>query len=419
MNRFYARLLLMTVLGAVGFSLRAFSLFSQAIKPKVYDPFEALIGMSEKQFFNEYGFSNAGKEFLKAKLQGKQGEFYVQQVKPFDSAALECLKQRENGCFAYGKVTFSVIEGGELPSGTSFQKHLDVAALQALPENNGALFQVASNLNALELNGTNKERIYTYIPLRTQGEICALSAMPGIIDRMYLQSPINFLTCFNWHGHVAYTEGYFPSMPDMDSRFKNMSSKDILQASSTLCVGVQKNVCVTSGLRDFSSGAFRAVPVASAGQRITQVFTAALDPYNNDETNFGFENLARTLLHGAYKGTFDVAYDANARKIFLTLVGGGVFRNKFEWIAEAVATAFQEFSYKNNAFKTNDVHKPIDVVLILYHIPAPQKSTKDWKNAEACFKFLVCKSSGTWTRYTSTGKEVAHGRHYNAEWFPH
>ncbi len=388
--------------------LSAFSFFSIGNKPVIYDSFKELIGMGEQQFFDQYGFSDAGKQFLKNKLEGKQGTFYVKQVEPFDSAALAVMAQKENGCFT-SKVKFSIIEGGEIPTGKSFQRHLDVAALQALPENNGAVFQVASNLNALELNGTKKERIYTYIPLRTQGEICALSAMPGIIDRMYLQSPINFLKNFNWQGPVTYTEGYFPCMSEMNTRFKDMTYDDIVRTCSTLSVGVQKNVRVTSGLRDYIQKhwtlvAFKAVPVQGIDQRITQVFTAALDPYNNSmlTKTLGFENLARTLLHGAYKGTFDVAYDLKAKKIFLTLVGGGVFQNKFEWIAEALQIAFLDFSYKKGTASL-----PVEVVLILYHIPAHQKLTEDWKKTENCFKWLVFKSNGTWTRYMSSGKKVA------------
>ncbi len=407
MNRFYARIVLLSVFCALTFSVSASSWLSVA-----YDPFKELIGVSEQQFFNEYGFSDAGKEFLKAKLQGKQGKFYLKQVEPFDVQFFsEHKKEKMN--FVRG-ITFSVIEGGENPSETFFQKYLDVAALQALPENNGALFQVASNLNALELNGTKKERIYTYVPLRTQGEICALSALPGIIDRMYLQLPINFLKNFNWHGPIMYMEGYFPFMSGMHTRFKDMTYDDIVQTCSTVSVGVQKNVCVTSGLRDYSSDQFKAVPVQGIDQCITQVFTAALDPYNNRALakTFGFENLARTLLHGAYKGTFDVAYEMGTKKIFLTLVGGGVFQNKFEWITEALSVAFRDFSYKKDPGfwgRHEGADIPVDVTLILYHIPAHQKRTKDWLCAEKTLKKLVEISKGSWIRYTSFGSQKIGG----------
>lgn len=215
---------------------------------------------------------------------------------------------------------------------------------------------------------------------------------------MYLQPPINFLSYFNWHGPVAYTEGYFPFMSGMHTRFKDMTYDDIVQTCSTLSVGVQKNVCVTSGLRDFSSGTFKAIPVQGTDQRITQVFTAALDPYNNRALvkTLGFENLARTLLHGAYKGTFDVAREVGATKLFLTMVGGGVFQNKYEWIVDAIRAACCYFP-------ENISHEPLQVTLVLYYISPADKQEEDWKSAEKILKHLVSQTGGTWIRYSTKG----------------
>jgi hypothetical protein len=398
MNRFYTRMSFVLILGTVSLSLRAFSFFSGFSNGVAYDPFNAVVGIGEQQFFNEYGFSEAGKEFLKQKLQGQQGKFYLKQVERFDSKLLLLWKERELLIVDPVRVKFSIIEGGENPSGTSFQKYLDVTALQALPENNGAVFQVASNLSCLESTGTKQERISRYYLSRAQGQLCALSALPGTIDRMYVQPSINLLKNFYWRGPVSYTEGYFPYLPDMDSRFKDMSYEDILQASSTLCVGVQKNVCVTSGSRDYKTRGFKAVPVRLPNQSITQVFTAALDPYNNRMLThtIGFKNLASILLHGAYKGTFDVAREVGAKKLFLTLVGGGVFQNKYHWIAEAIRAACFDFP-------ENNYHEPLEVTLVLYHISPNDKQEDDWKNAEGILKELVSQTGGTWTRYTSSG----------------
>ena len=371
-------------------SFNATASFSQAIS---FDPFKALIGISEQQFFKTYGFSDAGKYFLQKNLKSRQGTFYLHKVAPFRA-------QPDRYPFPF---VFSVIEGRTNPTGTSFQQYLDVAALQAHPDNNGAVFQVASNLDALEANGSKNIRIYQYIPIKTQGEICVLSAMPGIIDRMYLQPSVNLLKDFNWNGPVPPVEGYFPYYSGMHSHFKNMTYSDILEAASTVCVGVQKDVVVTSGLRDFSSHSFKAVPVKRTkqniskgiNQRITQVLTAALDPYNNRDLQHtkGFENLARTLLHAAYKGTLDVAYDLKAKKLFLTLVGGGVFENKFTWIAQAIDAACGQFRHVTDA--------PLEITLIVYHIPPHIKETSDWKNAESIFKNLVKGSKGTWNRYSN------------------
>lgn len=385
----YKKIFLLLALTFQSFSTAAN--FSQTIS---YDPFKAVIGINEQQFFTTYGFSENGKLFLRKKLNDTQGTFYLHKVAPFAS-------QPDRYPLPF---TFSIIEGGEFPSGTSFQQYLDVAALQALPENNGAIFQVASNLDALEANGSKNIRIYQYIPIKTQGEICVLSAIPGIIDRMYLQPSVNLLKDFNWNGPVPHVEGYFPHYPGLHSHFKTMNQQDIAQAASTIYVGVQKDVVVTSGLRDYASSSlkgfsvFKAIPVKGSQQKITQVLTAALDPYNNRDLQHtkGFENFARTLLYGAYKGTFDVTYDLKAKKLFLTLVGGGVFENKFEWIAQAINAACEQFRHINTT-------PPLEVTLIVYHIPTHTKETQDWKTAEQIFKRLIRETKGTWKRYNKAG----------------
>ena len=217
MNHFYRRVTFGLIFCTMSFSLHAFSLFFQAPECVTYDPFEALIGMSEQQFFSKYGFSDAGKEFLRKKLQNKQGEFYVKGVEPFKADSSHKGFQDVSLEFPY---TFSVVEGGENPTGKSFQKKVDVAALQALRANNGAVFQVASNLNCLESSGSKNEKISHYYGCRAQGQMSVLSALPGIIDRMYLQPSINLLAYFNWNGSIAYTSGKFPQVTDIDIRFK-------------------------------------------------------------------------------------------------------------------------------------------------------------------------------------------------------
>jgi hypothetical protein len=377
------------------FSLPLFPGFSSSV---VFDPFEKLIGVSEQQFFNKYGFSEAGKKFLRERLQNKQGEFYVKKVEPFQYAYC--------GKIDKGGVRFSIVEGGENPVGKSFEKNVDVAALQALPENNGAVFQVASNLSCLESTGTKQERISNYFGVRAQGSRCALSALPGIIDRMYLQPPINLLAHFDCNGPIPYTSGTFPYVPDLGFRirFEHMNLDDIYRAAETMSVGVQKNVCITSGLWDFSNGEFRAVSVEGTDQRITQVFTAAVDPYNNapaDIIRIGFKNLAYTLLYGAYKGTFDVVREVGAKKLFLTMVGGGFFKNDYFWITQAITTACCDFS--ENKKNTDE---PLQVTLVLYYISPVDKQKEGWegwKNAERWLQHLVFKTGGTWTRYTSSG----------------
>src|ERR1700761_4068910 len=64
----------------------------------------------------------------------------------------------------------------------------DVRQLHAAPEYAGALFQVASQFNALEMAGpdvTPENGVTRYIYDQTQGPACALAAAPATIYRNY------------------------------------------------------------------------------------------------------------------------------------------------------------------------------------------------------------------------------------------
>jgi hypothetical protein len=107
------------------------------------------------------------------------------------------LRSRVNGR-AYGIGRFETPTVGELRERTT--EHLpgrlhvrhqvigDVLELHALPENAGALFQVASQFNCLEFVGpemTPEDGITPYKDDPTQGPACALAAAPATVFRNY------------------------------------------------------------------------------------------------------------------------------------------------------------------------------------------------------------------------------------------
>ena len=64
----------------------------------------------------------------------------------------------------------------------------DVRTLHAAPEYAGALFQVASQFNALEMVGPSvapEEGVTRYEHDRTQGPACAMAAAPALVVRNY------------------------------------------------------------------------------------------------------------------------------------------------------------------------------------------------------------------------------------------
>jgi hypothetical protein len=55
-----------------------------------------------------------------------------------------------------------------------------------------------------------------------------------------------------------------------------------------------------------------------------------------EQEKFVREGFAQPFLDAAYEGTIRVARMFGKRKVFLTLVGGGVFRNDLDWLALSI-----------------------------------------------------------------------------------
>ena len=344
--------------------------FNQSKQMAPFKPFEQCIRVDESEL--RKFTTEKQKNVINLALDGAQGSFFTQKIESFS--------KNKTKKFPF---SFNVIQG----NGSS-NRHVDVAALQADPINQGALFQVASNLDCLEADGGKRFLVTDYIRYNTQGEIAVLSAAPGIIDRMYLQPDVRLLKDFNWNGSVPLSAGYFPKYPSLDTQFKNMSQNDIFNAAATVNVGVQHDVMVTSGFRINSFNSLKAEMPRSL-QKITQVLTAALDPYNNynQVKTDGFKNFARVLLHAAYKGTFDVARKLGIKKVYLTLVGGGVFQNDYRWISEAITSACNDLACHPEA-------EGMEVVLIVYS--KPNVDPAQWGTFSKDIQQLCKSHNGKW-----------------------
>jgi len=311
-------------------------------------------------------------------------------------------KKTSTGC-----VRFNVIEGYDNPNNAWFREKLDTPALQALSENNGAVFQVASNFDCLEGGGGDHSQIMDYLlpGMYVQGEACAISALPGTIARKYFLPKINLLQDFNKKWNIGYSSGYVQKISKIDEWFGSLTDQEIYDAAQFVKVGVQMDTYVTGGFgpirselkSEYLSGKYKAVKVdfKKGNQKVTQVFTAALNPYYNNPTTKGFKNLAKIFLHAAYRGTLQVAESAESQKVYLTLIGGGVFQNKIEWIAEAI-----EYELKNVLSKVSQ--KPLEVNLVIYYSNG-YINKSDYKKAEDIFLKLVKQTGGLWTRYKDDG----------------
>lgn len=232
----------------------------------------------------------------------------------------------------------------------------DVRELHADPANAGALFQVASQFNLLEMTGPNvtPERgvgIYENDP--TQGPACAIACGAGTIYRNYFadvdgqtgQTANRQIDCSADLGHELgnisgrlwkMQNGYlFPSdvgLAEISERLRAADEPERDSLLGQLRIGLQLNAEVT---------------LEGASHRVSQAYCSALPVAYGRQPIDQWAEFARLVLDAAYEATLAAAV-ANAartgnRVVYLTLLGGGVFGNRDQWIMSAIERAFQTY----------------------------------------------------------------------------
>lgn len=232
----------------------------------------------------------------------------------------------------------------------------DAAQLHQQPEAHGALVQVASQFNLLEMPSpdvTPEAGITAYAYDHTQGPACAMACAAGTLVRNYLvelptglgqtaQRQINtlqdVLTTLEKLGLTGFEmrNGYLMApTATMQSTAQKLRALDAVQCDQLrqqLQIGVQHHSQVTAA-------------GAPAGQKLTQAYCAALPIAYNQGHLKDWEPMARLVLEATYEATL-LAGVLNAQttgnpRVYLTMVGGGVFGNPVEWILQAMERALQ------------------------------------------------------------------------------
>jgi hypothetical protein len=121
-----------------------------------------------------------------------------------------------------------------------------------------------------------------------------------------------------------------------------------------LRIGLQSNTEVTFG----TTG-------ESPGHLVSQAYCSAVPVGYSDQPASRWEPLARLVLDATYEATLTAAAinaeSTGNRSVFLTLVGGGVFGNRTEWIVDAIRRAV-----------TRHDGADLDVVIVSYGSPKPE-----------------------------------------------
>ena len=228
----------------------------------------------------------------------------------------------------------------------------EARAMHADPELAGALFQVASQYNLLEMTSpsvTPEDGVTRYVTDHTQGPACAVAAGAATIYRNYfapvgdesgqtrdrqidalahagdalsakLSRPASELWTMR-NGYALCTRNGLRAITDLLERGTDQDRDDL---RSRLAIGLHRDVQVTD---------------VREPHHVSQAFCSALPVAYGDGRPAEWEAFARLVLDAAYEATLLAAVGEESNVVLLTRLGGGVFGNADAWIDDAIARA--------------------------------------------------------------------------------
>jgi hypothetical protein len=245
----------------------------------------------------------------------------------------------------------------------------NIQSIHLDPENNGAVFQVASQFNLLEMVGphVSPERgVGIYENDFTQGPACAISCGAGTIYRNYfvningeigqsrdnqidclseLGAKLNNLTMDFWSMQNGYALSTKDALIRLSEILNSKTKQEYDELKGLLKVGIQWNTQVT--LND-------------SNNLVSQVYCSALPVAYSGIDPIYWEPFARLILEATYEATLYTAlinYERTGNpKIYLTLIGGGAFGNSSAWIFDAIRQAIDKFR-----------NTPLEVKIVSYN----------------------------------------------------
>lgn len=296
---------------------------------------EKLLGFEEsKEAIQKNITLNDGK--LKSLVNGKEYHYGT-----LETPSLKELRLRvKNANAKKGKLKLQAISA-------------DVKNLHLNEENANALFQVASQFNLLEMVGANVTPdmgIERYEDDHTQGPICAICAGAGTIYRNYFvklntqigQSETKQIDCLADMGEALGNEnntlwemrnGYALLKEDglyaINRKLNGMSEDEVDKLREKLRIGLMWDTQVTFDECQYcvSQAYCSALPISYVG------FPSEL-----------WKPFASLILEASYEATICAGILNGDNRVYLTLVGGGVFGNDLEWICSAIERAVLKYA---------------------------------------------------------------------------
>ncbi|MBL8892503.1 MAG: dual specificity protein phosphatase family protein [Planctomycetaceae bacterium] len=230
----------------------------------------------------------------------------------------------------------------------------DAKAFHADSANAGALFQVASQFNLLEMvspSVTPEQGITIYEHDPTQGPACAVACGAGTIQRNYFveldgqigqtaRKQVDCLAAIGqalgnvndrlWKMKNGYALPSAEGLQEVDVKLSSMCESELDYLQGMLKIGLQWDTQVT---------------MAGCEHLVTQAYCSALPVAYSGLPSRAWERFARLILEAAYEATFAAAVlnlsKTGNHSLYLTLLGGGAFGNDQEWIMDAIRRAVE------------------------------------------------------------------------------
>jgi hypothetical protein len=293
-------------------------------------------------------------------------------VGAFELASLQTLRDRaKSSGVARGRLKAKVVRG-------------DVREMHHAPEYQGALFQVASQFNVLEMVGpdvTPEDGVTRYQDDHTQGPACAIAAGAATIYRNYfvpvrdgvgqtatrqldglaavgqaLSAGLGKPVADLWRMRNGYALCDHAGLEAISEHLAELGPEEIDALRGMLAIGIQSDVEVTE-------------PPGERLPLVSQAFCSALPVAYTRVPSRHWRPFAVLVLEAAYEATMWAAV-LNARRgasnvVLLTFLGGGAFGNDDEWILSAMRRALTAVALFNLDVRIVSYGAPTSAVLRL------------------------------------------------------
>ncbi|WP_262269575.1 hypothetical protein [Microvirga yunnanensis] len=319
------------------------------------------------------------------KLTGFQERGYAETQAQFEVSGRQLISRSNGQQYAIGELelpslTELRLRGADvrIPGRLRVRNRVgDVRRLHADAEFEGALFQVASQFNLLEMTGpgvTPEDGITRYQSDRTQGPACAMAAGAATIYRNYL-APVGVGI-----GQTATRQ--IDALADLGDALaarlalsrdalwimRNgyaLASQESLKAISTVLSEEGSSEALKGLLRIGVHWDIEVTDVGPLGPLVSQAFCSALPVAYSGVPSADWARFGSLVLEAAYEATLWAGLLNAARgasnKVLLTRLGGGAFGNPDSWIDAALTRALELFADHG-----------LEVILVSYHSPAEQ-----------------------------------------------